>query len=54
MLWSVKSADARHEELEKYQARYAEFTTARIDTLLQYLGFNFRRGVVINMKVHID
>jgi len=45
----LKRADARREELEKYQARYAVFTTARIDTLLQYLGFNFRRGVVINM-----
>jgi ABC-type multidrug transport system fused ATPase/permease subunit len=45
----LKNSSGRHEELEAYQMRFAEFTTARIDTLLQYLGFNFRRGVVINI-----
>ena len=45
----LKSADATGEELEQYRGRYEEFTTARIDTLLQYLGFNIRRGLVFNV-----
>jgi ABC-type bacteriocin/lantibiotic exporter with double-glycine peptidase domain len=44
----LPSEEVRSEALETYQVRFAEFTTARIDTLLQYLGFNFRRGLVVN------
>lgn len=44
----LRSASVTCEALETYQVRFAEFTTARIDTLLQYLGFHVRRGLVIN------
>jgi hypothetical protein len=32
-----------------YRASYEEFTTARTATWMRFLGFNVRRGLVINV-----
>ena len=41
--------EAKWEAMASYRARYEEFTTARTDTWMRFLGFNLRRGLVINV-----
>jgi ABC-type multidrug transport system fused ATPase/permease subunit len=40
---------AKREATVRYRARYEEFTTARTDAWMRFLGFNLRRGIVINV-----
>jgi ABC-type bacteriocin/lantibiotic exporter with double-glycine peptidase domain len=45
----LTNLEAKYARLAEYTSRYEELTAARTDTWLRFLGFNARRGLVINV-----